>query len=241
MLRSIWSVWVTSRMRRNWERHVNRLLTTIIVAALWPAAVSAQTTPEWNQIKGELAAALKSKGDPERGQTAFVACQGCHRKDASGRTSGAYPRLSGQHATVLMKQISDIRAGRRNNPKMEPYVEDHLAAPEDIADIAVYLETLPIAAENGKGPGINQAQGKEIYVRDCAECHGAKGEGSAAKFYPMVAAQHYRYLLRELRFIRDGDRGNSNPDMVKVIKSYRDAQLEALADYMAQMGPPARK
>jgi hypothetical protein len=44
-----------------------------------------------------------------------------------------------------------------------------------------------------------------------------------------------------LRFIRDGDRGNSNPDMVKVIKSYRDAQLEALADYMAQMGPPARK
>ena len=100
---------------------------------------------------------------------------------------------------------------------------------------AVFLETLPISPENGKGPGVNLAPGKEIYDRDCAECHGKNGEGSAEKFYPMVAAQHYRYLLRELRFIRDGDRGNSNPDMVKVIKSYRDAQLEALADYMAQM------
>lgn len=220
---------------------MRKLLTTIIVAALWPAAVSAQSAQEWNQIKGELAEALKAKGDVARGEAAFVACQGCHRKDGSGRTSGAYPRLSGQHATVLMKQISDIRAGRRNNPKMEPYVEDHLAEPVDIADISVFLETLPISTENGKGPGVNLAEGKEIYARDCAECHGTNGEGSAEKFYPMVAAQHYRYLLRELRFIRDGDRGNSNPDMVKVIKSYRDAQLEALAEYMAQMGPPARK
>lgn len=219
---------------------MNKFLTTIIVAAMLPAAVSAQTTPEWNQIKGELAEALKAKGDVARGEVAFVACQGCHRKDASGRTSGAYPRLSGQHATVLMKQISDIRSGRRNNPKMEPYVEDHLAAPEDIADIAVYLETLPISTENGKGPGANLAAGKAIYDRDCVECHGKNGEGDAPKFFPMVAAQHYRYLLRELRFIRDGDRGNSNPDMVKVIKSYRDAQLEALADYMAQMPPPKK-
>lgn len=220
---------------------MNKLLTTILVAVLWPAAVSAQSAQEWNQIKGELAEALKTKGDAARGADAFVACQGCHRKDGSGRTSGAYPRLSGQHATVLMKQISDIRAGRRNNPKMEPYVEDHLAEPADIADIAVFLETLPISTENGKGPGVNLAPGKVIYDHDCAECHGANGEGSAEKFYPMVAAQHYRYLLRELRFIRDGDRGNSNPDMVKVIKSYRDAQLEALADYMAQMSPPARR
>jgi cytochrome c553 len=228
-------------MTRIRERHVNKLLTTIIVAVLWPAAVSAQSTPEWNQIKGELAEALKAKGDPARGEAAFVACQGCHRKDGSGRTSGAYPRLSGQHATVLMKQISDIRAGRRNNPKMEPYVEDHLAAPEDIADLAVFLEALPISSENGKGPGLNLNAGKEIFERDCAECHGQRGEGSAPKFFPMVAAQHYRYLLRELRFIRDGDRGNSNPDMVKVIKSYRDAQLEALADYMAQLPPPVKK
>jgi cytochrome c553 len=219
---------------------VNKFLTAILVAGSLPLAASAQTPPAWNEIKGELATALQTTGDAARGQTAFVACQGCHRKDASGRTSGAYPRLSGQHATVLMKQITDIRAGRRNNPKMEPYVDDHEVTPYEVADLAAYIQGMPITTENGKGPGTGVAAGKQIYDRDCTTCHGAKGEGSAEKFYPMVAAQHYRYLLRELHYIRDGDRGNSNPEMVKVIKPFHDAEMEALADYMAQLPPPAK-
>jgi cytochrome c553 len=211
----------------------------MIMVAWWPLAALAQN-PGWNEIKGELKTALETKGDPARGEAAFEPCQGCHRKDASGRTSGAYPRLSGQHSTVLMKQIADIRAGRRNNPKMEPFIGDHALTPFEIADIAVYLKALPIAADNGKGPGTGVATGRKLYDKDCAECHGTKGEGNSEKFYPMVAAQHYRYLLREIQFIRDGDRRNSNPDMVKVIKPYSTADLEALADYMAQLAPPQK-
>jgi cytochrome c553 len=219
---------------------VNKFLTTIIVAAGWSMAASAQTPPAWNEIKGEQLIALQTKGDPVRGQAAFEPCQGCHRNDASGRTSGAYPRLSGQHATVVIKQVTDIRAGRRYNPKMEPYIGDHALSPYDIADIAAYLQSLPISTENGKGPGTGVAAGKKIYDSDCADCHGNKGEGDAPKFYPMVAAQHYRYLLRELKFIRDGDRRNANPDMVKRIKAYTDDDLEAMADYMAQLTPPRK-
>jgi cytochrome c553 len=219
---------------------VKKFLIMVVMATLgWAIAASAQT-PAWNDIKGEQLAALKAKGDPVRGEAAFEPCQGCHRKDASGRTSGAYPRLSGQHATVLIKQIADIRAGRRLNPKMEPFIEDHALTPYEIADIAIYLQGLPIPAENGKGPGTGLAAGKQIYDRDCAKCHGGKGEGSAEQFYPMLAAQHYRYLLREMLFIRDGDRKNSNPEMVKVIKPYATSDLEALADYMAQFPPLAK-
>jgi cytochrome c553 len=219
---------------------VNKFLTTIIVAALLPLAAAAQT-PAWNDIKGEQLIALQTKGDPLRGEAAFEPCQGCHRKDGSGRTSGAYPRLSGQHATVLIKQIVDIRAGRRLNPKMEPFIEDHALTPYQIADIAAFLQSLPISTENGKGPSTGVAAGKKLYDRDCAKCHGDKGEGVAEKFYPMVAAQHYRYLLREMQFIRDGDRHNSNPEMVTVIKPYATSDLEALADYLAQLPPPPKK
>ncbi len=217
---------------------MKKTLIAIVVTGLWALVATAQTPPVWNEIKGEQLIALQAKGDPARGETAFVPCQGCHRKDASGRTSGAYPRLSGQHAQVIIKQVTDIRAGRRYNPKMEPYLDDHLLTPLAIADIASYLQGLPISAENGKGPGSGVAAGKKIYENDCNDCHGNKGEGDAAKFYPMVAAQHYRYLLRELKFIRDGDRRNANPDMVKRIKAYSDNDLEAMADYLAQLPPP---
>jgi cytochrome c553 len=207
--------------------------------ALLPVLAAAQQ-PAWNDLQGELKEALAAKGDPQRGQAAFEPCQGCHRSDASGRVSGAYPRLSGQHAQVLMKQIADIRAGRRANPKMEPFIDDHILTPFDIADIAVYLEALPVSSGNGKGPGTGIARGKQLYEKDCTQCHGAQGEGNASKFYPMVAAQHYRYLLREVRFIRDGDRRNSNPDMVSVIKGYSMTDMEAVADYMAQFPPVAK-
>ncbi len=218
---------------------MNILLKTLLLLSLWPALALAQATV-WNEIKGELKIALETKGDPTRGAASFEQCQGCHRKDASGRVSGAYPRLSGQHATVLMKQIADIRAGRRVNPKMEPFIDDHVLTPYEIADLAVYLQALPISPENGKGPGAALAKGKQLYDKDCAQCHGVQGEGDAAKFYPMVAAQHYRYLLREVQFIRDGDRRNANPDMVSVIKPYTILEMEAVADYISHFAPPKK-
>jgi cytochrome c553 len=218
---------------------MKKILALLMMVSMWPALVMAQT-PAWNEIKGELKEALQAKGNPARGEAAFQPCQGCHRKDASGRVSGAYPRLAGQHANVLMKQIADIRSGRRSNIKMEPFIDDHVLTAFDIADIAIFLEALPIPTANGKGVGTALARGKQLYDKDCADCHGAKGEGNGAKFYPMVAAQHYRYLLREVQLIRDGDRRNSNPDMVSVIKDYQLADMEAVSDYMSQLAAPTK-
>ena len=219
---------------------MEKLLMVLLAGAMGSAAAVAQT-PAWNEIKGELKAAMEATPDAKRGEAAFDQCVGCHRIDASGRTSGAYPRLSGQHATVLMKQIADIRSGRRSNPKMEPFVDDHVLDTFQIADVALYLSQLPIDKPNGKGPGNLLDQGKVLYDKDCADCHGAKGEGNGPKFYPMVAAQHYRYLLREVYFIKDGDRRNSNPDMVTVIKPYNSIELEAVADYMSSLAAPQKK
>jgi cytochrome c553 len=218
---------------------MKKLLAVLAVVFTLPIVTVAQTTT-WFEIKGELKTALDAKGDAKRGEVSFEQCVGCHRADASGRVSGAYPRLSGQHDTVLIKQIVDIRSGRRNNPKMEPFIGDHVLDAYQIADVAAFLSGLPIAVANGKGPGTLVAKGKELFDKDCAVCHGPKGQGDAAKFYPMLAAQHYKYLLREVNFIRDGDRRNSNPDMVKVIKPYTSGDLEAVADYMASLAAPAK-
>ncbi len=107
---------------------------------------------------------------------------------------------------------------------------------ETYPDIAVYVEQLTTARENGKGPGTMLARGKALYEQGkCAECHGERGEGKALNAYPVVAAQHYEYLRRELDHIQKGIRGNSHPKMVKAIERYTREDTEAVSDYMSRM------
>lgn len=193
----------------------------------------------WNADIGEKTKILKLKGNAKRGQEAYQGCRGCHKPDGAGIPDGTYPQLAGQHASVLIKQIADIREGRRDNPKMFPFAGKHVVTRQEIADIAIYLQSMKIPHGNGKGPGTDLARGKDLYLNDCKTCHGDNGEGNAAKFYPVLAGQHYKYLLREIRDIREGKRRNANPKMVKVVKNYPDTDAEAVADYMSRLVLPS--
>ena len=210
---------------------------TLMLALVPPAALAQSAAAP--MIDGELKTALEAKPDVARGKSAYEACEGCHRKDGSGRANGTYPRLAGQHARVMVKQLVDIRSGRRHNADMAPLVTEPVLSLQAMADIAAYVQGLPVAANNGKGSGSELALGKQLFDRDCASCHGAAGQGDAATFVPTVAAQHYRYLLRELVHIGDGSRRNSQAEMVKVVKPYSQAELEAVADHMSRLPPPA--
>jgi cytochrome c553 len=191
---------------------------------------------EWGKMLPEQVEILKLSGDVARGKEAFRGCRGCHKADAGGLLDGTYPRLTGQHASVVIKQVTEVRAGIRANPKMAPFSSDHAVTPQEIADIAVYVEQLTTARENGKGPGTMLARGKALYEQGkCAECHGERGEGKALNAYPVVAAQHYEYLRRELDHIQKGIRGNSHPKMVKAIERYTREDMEAVSDYMSRM------
>ena len=191
----------------------------------------------WNETAGEKAEILKLKGDAERGRNAYRVCQGCHKPSGAGLPDGTYPQLAGQHATVLIKQMAD---GRRENPKMFPFAGKHIIDMQEIADVAIYLQNMKIPHDNGKGPGTSLARGNALYKSDCQVCHGENGEGDEKKFYPVLAGQHYKYMLRQMVNIRDGKRGNANPKMVKVVKNYTDADMEAVVDYMSRLSMPER-
>jgi cytochrome c553 len=189
----------------------------------------------WNAPYAEKTEALAMKGDIARGEAAFVICQGCHRVGALGRADGSYPRLAGQHASVLIKQLSDVRSGRRSNPKMLPFADHQSLSVQELVDISYYLQSLPVPPDQGQGPGDMIDHGGKLYQKDCASCHGARGEGNAEKFYPRVAGQHYRYLQREGRMIRDRERRNANPEMAEVITKYSDEDIAAVADYISRL------
>lgn len=213
---------------------MNRVLCGLLLASFTCLPALAESR-YWNEPYAEKTEALGLQGDPVRGETAFVICQGCHRVGALGRVDGSYPRLAGQHATVLIKQLTDVRSGRRGNPKMLPFADHQALSVQDIADIAAYLQALPVPANQGQGAGDALARGGKLYAADCAVCHGAQGEGSAAKLYPRVSGQHYRYLLREGLMIRDGRRHNANPDMVEAIRNYTDEEIAAVSDHMSRL------
>ena len=189
---------------------------------------------------GDLQATLALPGDVQRGKDAYAECQTCHRTDASGRVAFNIPRLSGQHASVLIKQLMDIRSGLRVNEDMREYMHDSDLTLQDFADMAAYLQSLPVTGRIGQGPQELVPRGQALYASDCAGCHGEHGEGVPELFFPMLASQHYGYLLRELDLILNGQRGNSNPAMPPILKNYSTDEKQAIAAYLAQLPAPGK-
>ncbi|MDR2208984.1 MAG: c-type cytochrome [Azoarcus sp.] len=195
----------------------------------------------WNAQDGEKIEAVKLKGNKVNGEEAYEVCGACHLPNGAGRPDGTFPQLAGQHTTVLIKQMADTRAGLRDNPTMYPFAVV-LTDPQELADVAAYIESLCIPLDHGKYEGSDAAQqiakGKGLYEKQCLECHGKNGEGDKAKFYPVIAGQHYNYLLTQMTHIRDGKRRNSNPEMVVAIKPYTDDMLVAISAYQASLKMP---
>ena len=193
---------------------------------------------KWALMESEFAAALAHVGNPIVGKQTYELCISCHEASGAGSSNGAYPQLAGQYAPVLIKQMADIRRGVRDNPVMYPYAVE-LKYAQDLADVAAYLEGFCIPVNHGRYEGTDAdkqiAVGKELYAQQCTQCHGTNGEGNKAKFYPVIAGQHYKYLLRQMTDIRDEKRRNANPDMVKVIKPFTNDQLVAISAYQASL------
>jgi cytochrome c553 len=196
---------------------------------------------QWNAQEGEKIEALKKKGDVKNGEEAYEVCGACHLPSGAGRPDGTFPQLAGQHSTVLIKQMADIREGLRDNPTMYPFAKT-LTDPQELADVSAYIQSLCIPTDHGKYEGADAAiqisTGKQLYEKECKTCHGVNGEGDKAKFYPVIAGQHYKYLLRQMTEIRDGKRRNANPDMVTIIKKYDDKQLVAISAFQSSLVMP---
>ena len=212
----------------------------LVLAITGPAGTAVAQVTVLLPTDGDLKATLELPGDVQRGKDAFAECQTCHRKDASGRPRFDIPRLSGQHASVLIKQLMDIQADRRINPEMRDYMVDSGFTLQDYADIAAYLQSLPPVGDIAQGPPALVPRGQALYARDCSGCHGERGEGRAELFYPMLASQHYSYLLRELELIETGQRGNSNPAMPPILANLSADDKQAIAAYLAQLPAPRR-
>jgi len=77
---------------------------------------------------------LFDKGLPDRG---VPACMACHGADAAG--TGDFPRLAGQHAKYVIKQLNYIQSLVRTAPVMHGIVKD--LTPDEIRAVAAYVQS----------------------------------------------------------------------------------------------------
>ncbi len=184
----------------------------------------------------EITDSLSLKADPTQGKQIYPLCASCHMATGWGKEDGSFPVIAGQHRNVLIKQLADIRAKNRDNPTMYPFSDPaSIGGIQAIADVTAYIATLPANPSPGQGNGLQLEQGKQLYQKNCASCHGSQGEGDNELFFPRLQGQHYAYLLRHMKWIRDGYRRNSNAQMASLIRPMKDEQLDAIADYLSRI------
>ena len=82
---------------------------------------------------GQAAAA----GDPAAGKAKSAACAACHQADGNS-VNPEWPKLAGQHAAYLEKQLHDFKQGtERNNALMTGQVA--ALTDEDMANLAAFF------------------------------------------------------------------------------------------------------
>ncbi|MFZ0790399.1 MAG: c-type cytochrome, partial [Chromatiaceae bacterium] len=102
-----------------------------IIAVLAAAVSFSGSAFAWNEAGGEKDEALHLEGDPENGRDVYEVCSACHLPEGWGTKDGTFPQLAGQHGSVIIKQLADIRALNRNNPTLYPFaLPDQIGGPQ---------------------------------------------------------------------------------------------------------------
>jgi cytochrome c553 len=209
-----------------------------------PMEEQTEAPPSMEEIQAraarEIERALMLKPNVAKGLEIYRTCAECHLPEGWGLPNALspIPQLAGQHRTVVIKQLADIRAGNRESVVMAPYATVELiGGAQAIADVAGYIDSLEMSVDTGKGPGQDLELGAQLYRDNCARCHGQTGEGDSDAYVPRIQAQHYPYLVRQFDSIRKGKRRNANPEMVTQIRDFSARQIQAVLDYVSRLEP----
>ena len=181
------------------------------------------------------------KGDAAAGEGKAVTCGACHGADGNSAVPN-FPKLAGLGEKYLLKQMTDIRDGRRPVAAMAGQVDN--MTDQDLADIAAFYDAKERTSEMADEDLV--ALGRKVYmsgimerkVAACSGCHSPSGKGNAPAGFPGLAGQHADYIAAQLKMFRTGyesPEGRTNDGDSKIMRTtafeLSDLEIKAVASY----------
>ncbi|MFJ5300717.1 c-type cytochrome [Pseudomonas sp. NPDC088368] len=188
-------------------------------------------------ICGAARAADVVVGDPAAGQGKTAVCGACHGPDGNSMAPN-FPKLAGQGQRYLLKQLHEIKDGKRTVLEMTGML--NALNDQDLADIAAYFSgqkgSVGAADANLVARGEALFRGGKIDqgMPACTGCHSPNGAGNAAAGFPHLGGQHADYVKKQLTAFREGDRTNDGDTMVMrtIASKLSNKDIDALAAYI---------
>ena len=180
-----------------------------------------------------------AEGDAQAGKAKTAVCAGCHGAEGNSPTAIG-PKLAGQNAKYLARQMQDFKNGTRSAPAMSGQLNN--MSDQDIENIAAYFAGQTTTV--GKASPDLVALGEQLYrsgnaetnVPACMACHSPTGKGNAPAGFPALSGQHASYIEAQLKAFRTGERKNDsdfNKMMVQTAYNLKDHEIKALASYIS--------
>lgn len=162
-------------------------------------------------------------------------CFICHGVDGES-SSPVFPRLAGQNAAYVARQLGDYKAGRRKSSTMQTMVDD--LSPGDFQALGQYFAARPTVGHEVEDAELAQV-GRFIFMRGnpyagvaaCAGCHGANAHGTET--LPRLAGQHARYTENQLKEFNNRVRTNDNAVMHNIASKLSELEAKAVAAYIS--------
>ena len=180
-----------------------------------------------------FASNVAATGNAAAGQKKATACAACHGADGNSASS-QFPKLAGQNAGYIVKQLQDFKSGARNNPIMSGMAAG--LSDQDMQNLAAWFSSQKVKTGEAD-PGLVKA-GETLYrggdksaqIPACAACHGPDGSGNGPMLVPALAGQHAAYVISQLQAFANGSR--TNEMMNPIAKRLNDKQMKAVASYI---------
>jgi cytochrome c553 len=207
-------------------------LPLLIVLIVWSPSAVAQTFRGEDTIKRVLAL----EPDVARGADLYLQrCANCHGPLGVGDAERVIPAIAGQLQGYVIKQLVDIAEGDRTvNEMHRTLARADLVSPQSIRDVAAFVTSLTPLRTPQRGDGKAVAHGGQLYLAQCAACHGKDARGMEAGPAPALRGQHYAYLVKQMRQAALGHRYGIDIEVIDSMEALMLPDLMAIADFLSR-------